>query len=272
MEPDKVASPVKKEERLKEMAATWGTVAVAYSGGVDSSYLADVAVEVLGKKVWLFIADTPSFPRSELSFALELARARGWQVEILNTHEFSCEAFLKNDAMRCYHCKGEIFSVMAARAQARHIAVLAHGETAEDILDSTRVGMRAAHEAGVQAPLADAGFTKADIRERSRARGLPTWAKPSFACLASRIPEGSPITREALDKIEQAEILLRELGCRQYRARHHGELCRIEVESEDMPLLLLEQNRQQLITALRKLGYRYVTLDLAGYKTGNMAK
>lgn len=264
-------SATEKEKRLKEILAACETVAIAYSGGVDSTYLADVAVEVLGKNAWLFIADTPSLPRSELTFAVALARAKGWQVEKMQTQEFSHEAFLKNDPLRCYYCKRELFTVMAAQARDRHLAVMIHGETIDDGQDTTRVGVRAARETGVRAPLAEAGFTKDEIRERSRARALPTWDKASFACLASRVPSGTPLALDTLAKIEQAEALLRELGCRQYRARHHGDLCRIEVDPEDMPLLLAEPNRTHLTAAFKKLGYRYITLDLSGYRTGNVS-
>lgn len=264
-------TPRQKEENLKHLLSGYGSVAVAYSGGVDSTYLADVAAETLADHAWLFIADTPSLTRAELQAALDLATARGWQAEIVYPREFENESFLRNDPLRCYYCKHELFAVMAAHARDRGIDVLVYGETAEDSLDLTRVGMRAARESGARAPLAETGFTKEDIRERSRDRGLPTWDKASFACLASRLPTGTPISPEVLDKIEQAEALLRELGCRQYRARHHGDLCRIEVTAPDMPLLLREENRSRILQTLSSLGYRHITLDLAGYRTGSTA-
>ncbi len=272
MEPDTAQSALTKEKRLKEILAAFGAVAVAFSGGLDSTYLADVAVEVLGENARLFIADTPSLPRSEMACAVELARTKGWQVEKMATQEFSHEAFLKNDALRCYYCKRELFSVMAAQARTSHIPIIVHGETTEDAHDTTRVGVRAAREAGVRAPLAEAGFTKADIRERSRARGLPTWDKPPFACLSSRVPQGTPISTEILNRIEQAEALLRDLGCRQYRVRDYGATCRIEVYPEDMPALLQEQNRARILYRFKELGYSQVTLDLSGYGTANTVK
>lgn len=264
-------SPLHKEEQLIILLRSYASVAVAYSGGVDSTYLADVACEALGEKACLLIADTPSLPRAELTFALDLARQRGWRVATVIPREFENAAFLENSPLRCYYCKQELFTEMTAYAHEHGLSVLVYGETAEDSFDQTRVGMRAAREAGARAPLAEAGFTKDDIRERSRARNLPTWDKPSFACLASRIPAGTPISPEILLRIEQVETLLRDLGCRQYRARHHGELCRIEVEPGDMPLLLQEENRQHILTALKALGYRHVTLDLAGYRMGSTA-
>ena len=260
-----------KEACLKALLEGYWAAAVAYSGGVDSTYLAEIADEVLGRAVWLFIADTPSMPRRELDQALEYARERGWQIEIIHPAEFKNEAFLRNDPLRCYYCKQELFRVMAEHARDKGITVLLHGENAGDGFDQTRVGVRAAREAGVRAPLAEAGFTKEDIRERSRARNLPTAEKASFACLASRLPSGTPITLETLGKIEKAEALLRELGCRQYRVRHHGDLCRIEVEPKDMPLLTDAANRTRIMKAFGELGYRHITLDLSGYRTGGTA-
>lgn len=260
-----------KEACLKSLLKQYETVAVAYSGGVDSTYLAEIASEVLGNAAWLFIADTPSIPRKELDQAMQYALEQGWQIEIIHPREFESEAFLRNDPLRCYYCKQELFRVMAEYARDKGLTVLVHGETAEDSSDSTRVGMRAAREAGVRAPLAEAGFTKEDIRERSRARKLPTAEKASFACLASRLPSGTPITPETLEKIEKAEALLQELGCRQYRVRHHGDLCRIEVEPEDMPLLTDAANRARIMEIFGELGYRHITLDLSGYRTGSTA-
>lgn len=261
-----------KEDRLKAILRGYGSVAIAYSGGVDSSYLADVAHEVLGDNAHMLIADSPSIPRDELKEALDLARSRHWRIEVIQTCEFDSAAFLENTGNRCYHCKKELFSVIRHYAETRGIGAIVHGETAEDSEDETRVGAIAARENDARAPLAEAAFLKADIRERSEARGLPTWDKASFACLASRIPVGISIDAETLGRIEQAESLLRALGCRQYRARHHDTLCRIEVEEADMPLLLAEQTRARLVREIQALGYRYVVLDLAGYRMGNTAR
>lgn len=260
-----------KESALKQMLLDFETLAVAYSGGVDSSYLADVAHEVLGSNAWMALADSPSIPRDELREATELAAARGWRLSVIQTREFENEDFLRNDGKRCYFCKSELFARMDAFAREHGIAVLAYGEIADDALDPTRLGARAARERRVVAPLAEAGLTKDDIRALSQRRGLPTWSKASFACLSSRFPKGMRIEIEEMLKVERAEQTLRRLGFHQYRARHHGEICRIEVDPEDFPRLLDAQTRGELLEALKKVGYRYVTLDLAGYRTGSTA-
>lgn len=271
METTKESLINEKELRLKEILAGHSSLAVAYSGGVDSTYLADVAAEVLGARACLIIADSPSIPREELSFAQELARTRGWRLEVIETHEFDDPAFLKNDRSRCYHCKTELFRAMRRHAEKKSIMAIAYGENAEDGNDLTRVGSIAAREQGACAPLAEAGFTKEDIRVLSRRRGLPTWDKPSFACLASRVPTGTALDPAVLARVEQAEKALQDMGCRQYRARHHGDLCRIEIDPVDMALLLDAERRCRLVAVLRALGYRHVTLDLAGYRTGSTA-
>lgn len=260
-----------KEDRLKELIAGYGSMAVAYSGGVDSTYLADVAHEVLSDRADLVIADSPSMPRSELAAAKALARERGWSLAVIKTREFEDEEYLKNDPMRCYHCKSEFFQQMNKYARENGVAVVAYGAIAEDALDPTRVGHKAAEEHAVVAPLQDAGLSKEEIRSLSRHRNLPTADKASFACLASRFPTGTRLSREALSKVEQAEEVLKKLGLRQYRARHHGDLCRIEVDHTDIPRLLEPGMREQIVKGCQDAGYRFVTLDLAGYRTGGSA-
>lgn len=258
-----------KEDRLKEIIAGYGSMVVAYSGGVDSTYLADVAHEVLGERGELVIADSPSIPRSELAAAKALARKRGWTLAIIKTSEFDLEEYLRNDPMRCYHCKTELFQQMETYARESGAAVIAYGAIAEDALDPTRVGHRAAEEHAVVAPLEQAGLSKDEIRILSRVRGLPTADKASFACLASRFPTGTRVSREAISKVEQAEEVLKTLGLRQYRARHHGDLCRIEVDPADIPRVLEPGMRDTIVKGCREAGYRFVTLDLAGYRTGS---
>jgi len=267
-----IPNPVlEKENRLKSLISGYGSMAVAYSGGVDSTYLAAVAHEVLGDRAELVIADSPSIPRSELAAAKALARERGWNLAIIKTNEFEREDYLKNDPLRCYHCKTELFQQMENYARDKRVAVTAYGAIAEDALDPTRVGHRAARERAVAAPLQEAGLSKDEIRLLSRCRGLPTADKASFACLASRFPTGTRVSREAVASVEQAEEVLKSLGFHQYRARHHGDLCRIEVNSADIPKLLEPGVRDALVKGCRNAGYRFVTLDLAGYRTGSSA-
>lgn len=264
-------SVLDKEAHLKSLLEGFGEIAIAYSGGVDSAYLACIAHEVLGERAHLVLADSPSIPRSEVADATALAQARGWNLTILATTEFENEAFLKNDGTRCYYCKTELFTQMDAYAEARGISVLAYGEITEDRLDPTRLGARAAREHRVVAPLAEAGLHKEEIRRLSRARDLPTWNKASFACLSSRFPTGTRVVPEEMSKVEAAEEVLRGLGFVQYRARHHGTVCRVEIDLADFSKLLDEATRDAVLAGITQAGYRYVTVDLAGYRTGSTA-
>jgi uncharacterized protein len=260
-----------RERALKDTLAAYGALAVAYSGGVDSAYLAEIAHEALGAKAMLVLADSPSIPRSEVRDAVALAEARGWNLTRLETHEFEQEEFLKNDGRRCYFCKSELFARMDRFARDHGVAVLAYGEIADDRLDPTRLGAKAAAEYQVVAPLADAGLGKDEIRQLSRRRGLPTWNKASFACLSSRFPKGTRVDIGEMQKVEQAEEVLKGLGFHQYRARHHGDICRIEIDPVDFERLLDPAVRHQVVTGVMGAGYRYVTLDLGGYRTGSTA-
>lgn len=260
-----------KEVRLKELIAGYGSLAVAYSGGVDSTYLADVAHEVLGTGAVMVLADSPSIPRAEVADARGIAHDRQWNLQVIRTHEFEDENYLKNDGRRCYFCKSELFDKMREYALANHVSTLAYGAIADDLADTTRVGHLAAKEYAVVAPLQDAGLAKSEIRELSRRRNLPTAEKASFACLASRFPMGTRVTVEDIDKVEKAEEALRALGFRQYRARHHGDVCRIEVDAADLPRVLDPDTREKIVRGIRAAGYRFVTLDLAGYRTGSTA-
>ena len=260
-----------KEARLKALLEGYGKLAIAYSGGVDSAYLSAVAHEVLGDRARLILADSPSIPRAEVREAAELAEGRGWNLTVVNTTEFENEAFLKNDGTRCYYCKTELFTQMDAYAREHGIAVLAYGEITEDQLDPTRLGAKAAREHKVVAPLAEAGLHKEEIRRLSRVRDLPTWNKASFACLSSRFPTGTRVVPEEMRKVEAAEEVLKGLGFHQYRARHHGDLCRVEIDPADFPKLLEPGIREAVVSGIGAAGYRYVTVDLAGYRTGSTA-
>ena len=266
------ATALEKEEALKNLIRGFGSIAVAYSGGVDSTYLADVAHEALGGRACMLIADSPSIPRSEMAEAAKLAKERAWTLTVVETHEFESEAFLKNDGRRCYHCKNELFATMRRYADQNNIAVLAYGETADDLSDKTRVGKLAAQENGVAAPLQEVGLLKSEIRELSAKRGLPTWNKASFACLSSRFPVGMRLEVDEMAKVEQAEEVLKRLGFYQYRARHHGDICRIEIEEQDYPKMLDPAIRAEIVRVITEAGYRFVALDLVGYRTGNMSR
>lgn len=269
------ASPARtihdKAAALRAQLAACDSIAVAYSGGVDSSLLADIAHEVLGTKAWAVLADSPSIPRSELRDAVAQAETRGWQLRIIHTEEFTNESYLNNLGNRCYFCKGELFSRMDAFAREHRIQNLAYGENADDRLDPTRFGAKAAREHRVLAPLAENGLTKNDVRLLSKERGLPSWDKPGFACLSSRFPVGTRVTMEDIQKIEAAEEALKREGFRQYRARHYGDTCRIEIEPDDFPRILEPATRERLLAAIRDAGYRHITLDLAGYRMGSTA-
>lgn len=260
-----------KEQILIKLIQSWDSVVVAFSGGVDSSYLADVAASTLKDGAHIVIADSPSIPRSELDDAKRLANSRGWRLIIVKTNEFDSEAYRRNDGTRCYHCKTELFRVLKEYAARNQVNVIAYGANLDDLEDPTRLGMKAASENSIMAPLQMARLSKSEIRLLSAKRGLPTAEKPSFACLASRFPKGVPVNPDDMHRIEMAEELLKKLGFRQYRVRHHNELCRIEVEIQDLPKFLESAVREEIVEKLRFLGYRFVTLDLAGYRTGSSA-
>ncbi len=264
-------SALEKERCLKEVLGRLDSVVIAFSGGVDSTYLSAVAVEVLGERCALVISDTPSLPRDELVEAQEIARRYKWNLYVVKTREFNDPRYLRNDRDRCYYCKLMLFEEMKRFAESNGFSELACGATADDYLDPTRVGHKAIKEFGVLTPLADVGLVKEEIRYLSRIRGLPTAEKPSFACLSSRIPKGIEITLDKLRKIEEGEKILRSLGFKQYRVRHHNELARIEVEASDIPKFLDVDLRSKIVSKFKEIGYKYITLDIEGYRSGSTA-
>ncbi|MBI4337504.1 MAG: ATP-dependent sacrificial sulfur transferase LarE [Chloroflexi bacterium] len=245
------------------------SVAVAYSGGVDSTYLAVAAHDVLGPGALAVTAASPALPSEELQQAMELAQQFGFRHRVIWTAEMDDPRYVTNDPRRCYFCKTELYTKLCPVAQEEGLAWTANGTNLDDLGDY-RPGLEAAGEWGVRSPLVEAGFTKEDVRQASQRRGLPTWDKPAAACLASRIPYGTPVTLEVLTRIGKAEAFLKGLGFRQVRVRHHNTVARIEVPAPELSHLLREDVRQQVVEHLRSLGYLFVTLDLAGYRTGSL--
>lgn len=246
-----------------------GRLMVAYSGGVDSAYLAWIAHRVLGSNMLAVIADSPSLARTQLADALAFANEQGVPVEVISTSELDRPEYARNDGQRCFQCKDELFSVMETLRAARGFDAIAYGVNLDDQGDF-RPGQQAAKLHHVAAPLLKAGLCKQEIRELAHQAGLRIWDKPASACLSSRIEYGRPVTREALAVVERGEDALRSLGFRQFRVRHHGDIVRIEIAREEMARALDPAMAAEFTAIFKRLGFQFVTLDLEGFRSGSM--
>jgi uncharacterized protein len=260
---------ISRLDSLKNEVKVMGSAAVAFSGGVDSTFLLKIASEVLGDNVLAVTLKSPSFPKREIDNAASIAKQFNIKHLIIESREFENPDFIKNDSLRCYYCKNEEFSKIINVAHKNGMAFVIDGQNYDDISDY-RPGAKAARELGVISPLKNNRLTKDEIRGLSKEMGIPGWGRPSFACLASRIPYGTQISKNLLEKISRLEDYLINVGFAQVRVRHHGEIARIEIEKEDFSILFGKPLMPGIISEFKKAGYLYVTLDLEGYRTGSM--
>lgn len=258
-----------KVEHLKHILEEMKTVLVAYSGGADSTFLSVVAHEVLGPKMLAVLAYSPTYTATERQEAEEIVRKIGFRYKAIGSSEIDNADFVANPPERCYFCRMSLFAELKNIADEEGLAWIVDGMNYDDLTDY-RPGRRAAEESGVRSPLVEAELTKEEIRQLSRDRGLPTWNKPASPCLASRIPYGTPVTLNTLQRIAEGEEFLHSLGLGQLRLRHHGDIARIEVDEQDMGILLKDEIRREIAQKLKSLGYKYVTLDLTGYRMGSL--
>jgi len=258
-----------KYSRLQSIFRDLGEVVVAFSGGVDSSYLLSVAVDELGDRALGVTALSPTFAAAEADDAREVATYLKARHELFATDQLEIPGFVENDGRRCYFCRVDMFTGIKEIASSHRIRWVVDGTLVDDLGD-VRPGLKARDENGVRSPFVEAGLTKAEVRTLARDRGLPNWDKPSESCLASRIPLGVPVSFDLLDKIGRAEAVLHELGFRQVRVRHHGAIARIEVDPDEISRLLDPDVRATVTEHIRKIGYAFVTVDLAGYRTGSL--
>jgi uncharacterized protein len=254
---------------LEDQLRSLDNLMVAYSGGVDSAFLAATAHRVLGSRMLAVLADSPSLARRDMEQAQAFAREQGMALRVIQTEELDKPEYQRNDADRCFHCKTELFESMEALASELGITHIAYGMNADDTRDF-RPGQRAARQHRVIAPLADAGLTKHEIRTLAKAAGYTLWDRPAAPCLSSRVEYGRPVTREVLDQVERSEESLRRLGFREFRVRHHGELARVEISRAELPRALAVDVLDAITAELRHAGFKYVTLDTAGFRSGSM--